>query len=572
MSVKQSPEKQLTFQGKAIGVIALLVTSVFWSQGTDPFNLPKLFLLSAGSFLLLGSLASNIKRWRLRGISNPRSIIVASLVLGLFLSYFFSGAPSSQMIYGAYGRNTGLLCYLSLGILYFASTRLEKYVDIVWSLKALGLSFIFVTLICFLEIAGLNPQGINENVKMSLIGTFGNSNFVSAFMGMSAIVFFTFCLQSSLSVTRRLALGGLVGVCAFLILETDSRQGLVVLFGGCFFILGFYLFKKYSSKFLKITYITLFAIASCLSIAGLLRVGPLADLIYKNSVSYRFEYWKAGIEMFKANPITGVGLNSYGDWYRFYRSEDSLVSPGIDVFTNTAHNVYIDLASTGGVFLVMSYLLIILLTLKSVFSFVTKNKEFDVVFYALFGAWVVYLVQASISIDQIGLAVWGWILPGLIFSYERMYSRKGASEVVLEKRRVPMAASSNEISPLAVVGASLGLAAGIVALSPAVSADFDLRNSYNSTSAQLIMDAANQRPADTSKSASIASALLNNNLAIESLEIAKRGLDNNPMSFDLWKLVYSNPQASIEERKQALQKMMFIDPRNPNLDFLKING
>lgn len=571
MSVKPSPEKQLTFQGKSVGVIALLVTSVFWSQGTDPFNLPKLFLLCVGSFLLLGSIAPDIKKWNVSDFLNYRFIILASLVLGLFLSYFFSGAPSLQMLYGAYGRNTGLLCYLSLGILYFASTRLEKYVDITWSLKAFGLSFIFITLICFLEIAGLNPQGINENIKMSLIGTFGNSNFVSAFMGMSAIVFFTLFLQSNLSSTKRIALVALVGVCAYMILETDSRQGLVVLFGGCFFILGIYLFKRFSSKLLKITYISLFAIGSCLSIAGLLRVGPLADLIYKNSVSYRFEYWKAGIEMFKANPFTGVGLNSYGDWYRFFRSEDALVSPGVDVFTNTAHNVYIDLAATGGVFLLVSYLLVILLTLKSVFSFVTKNKEFDVVFYALFGAWVVYLVQASISIDQIGLAVWGWILPGLIFSYEKMYSRKSANEVALEKKKAPVASSSNEISALAVIGASLGLAVGIVALYPVVNADFDLRKSYDSTSAQLIMDAAYQRPADTSKSASIASALLNNNLAIESLAIAKKGLENNPMSFDLWKLVYTNPQAPIEERKQALLKMKFIDPRNPNLDFLKIS-
>ena len=571
MSAKPSPEKQLTFQGKAIGVIALLVTSVFWSQGTDPFNLPKLFLLCVGSFLLLGSIAPDIKKWNVSDFLNYRFIILASLVLGLFLSYFFSGAPSSQMFYGAYGRNTGLLCYLSLGILYFASTRLEKYVDITWSLKALGLSFIFITLICFLEIAGLNPQGINENIKMSLIGTFGNSNFVSAFMGMSAIVFFTLFLQSNLSSTKRIALVALVGVCAYMILETDSRQGLVVLFGGCLFILGIYLFKRFSSKLLKITYISLFAIGSCLSIAGLLRVGPLADLIYKNSVSYRFEYWKAGIEMFKANPFTGVGLHSYGDWYRFFRSEDALVSPGVDVFTNTAHNVYIDLAATGGVFLLVSYLLVILLTLKSVFTFVTKNKEFDVVFYALFGAWVVYLVQATISIDQIGLAVWGWILPGLIFSYERMYSRKSADEVVLEKRKTPVVFSSNEISPLAVIGASLGLAVGIVALYPVVNADFDLRKSYDSTSAQLIMDAAYQRPADTNKSASIAGALLNNNLAIESLAIAKKGLENNPMSFDLWKLVYTNPQAPIEERKQALLKMKFIDPRNPNLDFLKIS-
>jgi O-antigen ligase len=571
MSAKRSPEKQLTFQGKAIGVIALLVTSVFWSQGTDPFNLPKLALLTVGSFILLGSFLSSIKKQALTRILGYRSVILASLILGLFVSYFFSDAPESQMFYGAYGRNTGLLCYLSLGLLYFVSTRLERFSDITWSLKTLVLSFIFVSFFCALEIAGLNPQGINEVIKMSLIGTFGNSNFVSAFMGMSAIVFFTLSLQDKLAASKRLAYVALVGICALFILESDSRQGLIVLFGGCCFIFGIYLFKKFKSRLLNITYLLFFAAVASLSIAGLLRVGPLADLIYKNSVSYRFEYWKAGIEMFLANPITGVGLNSYGDWYRFYRSENALISPGVDVFTNTAHNVYIDLAATGGVFLLLSYVLIMLLTLKSAFDFVSKNKEFDVVFYSLLGAWVVYLVQASISIDQIGLAVWGWILPGLIFSYQRITSLRTAPELKVEKKRVTPISSSNEISPLGVIGASLGLVVGIIAISPAVIADFDLRKAYESSSAQLIIDAANQRPADTNKSATIAAALLNNNLPIESLEIAKNGLQNNPMSFDLWKLVYLNPRAPMEERKQALGKMKFIDPGNLNLDTLNIN-
>lgn len=572
MSLKTSPEKQLSFQGKAIGVTALLVTSVFWSQGTDPFNLPKLALLTVGSFVVLGSFLSSIKKQTLGSMISYRSAILASLLLGLFISYFFTGAPDSQMFYGVYGRNTGLLCYLALGILYFASSRLEGLSDIVWSLKALILSFTLVSFFCILEIAGLNPQGINEAIKMSLIGTFGNSNFVSAFMGMSAIVFFTLSLQDKMARTKRFTFVSLLGICVFFILETDSKQGLVVLLGGCFFIFGIYLFKKLKSRLLNIAYAFFFAAGSFLSIAGLLRVGPLAGVIYKNSVSYRFEYWRAGIEMFMANPITGVGLNSYGDWYRFYRSEDALISPGVDVFTNTAHNVYIDLGATGGIFLLTSYVLIILLTLKSAFDFVSKNKEFDVVFYSLFGAWIVYLVQASISIDQIGLAIWGWILPGLIVSYQRVTSRKNRAELLPEKKRVTSISSSNKISSLGVIGVSLGLVGGIVTIAPAVKADFDLRKAYESSSAQLIINAANQRPADSTKSATIAAALLNNNLLIESLGIAKSGLQNNPMSFDLWKLVYLNPKASIEERNRALVKMKFIDPGNPNLDTLNING
>jgi hypothetical protein len=357
-----------------------------------------------------------------------------------------------------------------------------------------------------------------------------------------------------------------------LINRSESKQGFVVLIGGCLFIFGIYLYKKYKSKALIISYSFFFSMGAAFSIAGLMKVGPLADLIYKSSVSYRFEYWKAGIEMFKANPITGVGLNSYGDWYRFFRSENSLVSPGVNVFTNTAHNVYIDLAATGGIFLLISYVLIIFLTLKSSYRFMMRNKEFDVTFFALFGAWVVYLVQASVSIDQIGLAIWGWILPGLIFSYEKIDQSRHGSDSKSQEKKSTAKLTINVLSPQAVIGSSLGLILGIVAVVPALQADFDLRKAYDSTSAQLLINAANQSPHDSVKSASIASALLNNNLPSESLAIAKSGIANNPMSFDLWKLIYLNNSAPKEERIEALNKMEFIDPLNSGLDTLKLEG
>jgi O-antigen ligase len=43
-----------------------------------------------------------------------------------------------------------------------------------------------------------------------------------------------------------------------------------------------------------------------LAILGMLQKGPLVSLLYKDSVSVRGYYWRAGIEMFKDSPLTGV--------------------------------------------------------------------------------------------------------------------------------------------------------------------------------------------------------------------------------------------------------------------------
>ena len=53
-----------------------------------------------------------------------------------------------------------------------------------------------------------------------------------------------------------------------------------------------------------------------IALMGALQKGPLTKLIYKTSVSLRGEYWQAGWNMAKEFPLTGVGMDSYGDWYR----------------------------------------------------------------------------------------------------------------------------------------------------------------------------------------------------------------------------------------------------------------
>ena len=269
--------------------------------------------------------------------------------------------------------------------------------------------------------------------------------------------------------------------------------------------------------------------------------------------------------MFWEKPLTGVGLNSYGDWYRTLRSDSALISPGPEVFTNTAHNVYIDYAATGGLPLVLAFLFIVLLTIKSAIRFVKRRQYFDPLFFAFFGAWVVYLVQALISIDQIGLSIWGWVLGGLIIAYEKFdsnndeaYSKKNTDtgRKFKESELIP---ASTLLSIIA--GGLVGL--GIIF--PLYKSDLDARKAYDSTSAELLIEAANQWPTNTYKSANIAGLLLNNNLKPQSLDIANRGLAENPRSFDLWKLIYLNDNAPVEQRKLALSKMKELDPKNPSV-------
>ena len=88
-----------------------------------------------------------------------------------------------------------------------------------------------------------------------------------------------------------------------------------VAFGfGISIVLGSYIFKQN----LKLGYIFLqiSALVGLMVILGMLQIGPLEKYVYKTSVSIRGFYWRTGIDMFLSRPLTGVGLDSYCDYFR----------------------------------------------------------------------------------------------------------------------------------------------------------------------------------------------------------------------------------------------------------------
>jgi hypothetical protein len=118
-----------SIQGKLLALTALLVTVTFWSQGTDPFNLPKLVLLVAGCAALIGTQVPKFKKLSFKKQVQPKNFAIIFFILAMLLSFFLSGAPKLQMFYGVYARNTGMLNYLALALLFYFASELTRKSD-----------------------------------------------------------------------------------------------------------------------------------------------------------------------------------------------------------------------------------------------------------------------------------------------------------------------------------------------------------------------------------------------------------------------------------------------------------
>jgi tetratricopeptide (TPR) repeat protein len=154
---------------------------------------------------------------------------------------------------------------------------------------------------------------------------------------------------------------------------------------------------------------------AAVSILGILQKGPLATLLYKSSVTIRGYYWQAGIDMFRSSPLFGVGIDSYGEYFKQYRNPQYSLNYGFDLTSTNAHNVPIQMFATGGIFVGVTYILILIsifiAALKAIMTTSDTRKPFIVIALA---AWLSYISQSIVSIDNIGLTIWGWILGGIL--------------------------------------------------------------------------------------------------------------------------------------------------------------
>ncbi len=533
---------------------------------TDPVNATKLAVSGALAFALIFiSLTFNFKAL----VSHYKTFLIFGALFLLFSvsAVLGSNSPISQNLYGSFGRNTGFVTYLVLLLISISAltlTERSSFQRIIWGLQIAGIINVLYCLwvIAFGDFIGWNnPYG-------NILGLFGNPNFIAAFLGMFITTILALVAAPTTSWTIRVIGLAVSAVAFYEIVDSHAIQGIVVT-GGGIAIVGFFAVRSYlKSKVITGVYALSVIALGILAIMGALQKGPFT-FIYKTSVSLRGAYWNAGITMGMDNPVNGIGMDAYGDWYRRARSEQAAtVFPGPKTITNAAHNVVIDIFAYGGFPLLIAYLAMLVMAAIAIIKVVRRMQGYDAVFIAMATAWICYQTQSLISINQVGLALWGWVLTGALIAYERA-TRGGAVEesaAAGKGVKAKVKSSTGVISPQLVAG--IGAVVGILIAVPPMAADTKWRSALDSKDVATVMAALEPgylNPSDSQRLAQAVQLLASSNLPEQAHEIAIKGITFNPEYFDAWRVLYFLSNATEDEKAQALENMKRLDPRNPDV-------
>ena len=543
---------------------AVVTSLVVTSSLTDPVNVTKFFALGGIALGLFAVILISKPTFLLK--ANKSALVMVALFLCASVnSVLNSDSPMTQLLYGVYGRNTGFLTYTYLLILFIAALTLSKrksFETVILGFFAAGA----INLIYCLWVIAFGDFLSWQNQYGNILGTFGNPNFSGSFLAMVTTSICAYLFKPNLDKKVRIILVGVVFVGVFEVYKSQALQGRVLLVFGLGFLFLLLILKKH--KLLPLIYLTVVAVVAVVAVMGTLQKGPLAGLLYKTSVSLRGQYWLAGWNMGESHPWAGVGFDSYGDWYRRARDAQALISPGVNVTSNAAHNIPMDLFAFGGWPLLLSYVGIIILTVIAIVRVLRRLRSFDYLFAILSTAWLSYELQSLISINQIGLAIWGWVLSGLIIAYERM--TRTDQEILNTPPNLGAKQKKYQQTQIISTGlvAGIGIVAGFIISAPPLAADLKFREAQESRDAVKFQNAVTpsfMNPQNIQKYGTVIGVFEDNQIFDKAHYYAQQAVKFNPEAYETWRVLYLISQSTPEEKSIALENMKRLDPLNPDV-------
>ena len=415
---KQQINESKKLQSNSVWFLLFTVSSVTLFLKTDfydPFNSAKLMLLLILDSWLIGHLVNSYKTKPIR--FQTLEFLVTAVIAIFTISLFVSTILTDSFVVGLIGetqRRNGFLSYFGLVVILLYASRSINLSNIERVYKTGIFLGVILSTYGMIQINGKDFIAW-DNPYNSMISTLGNPNFASSMLAVLVLISIYGFFLKKLSALYKLMGVYLIITALIAIVASGSRQGLLVIFFSVIFY--FSIFSLLKNKLIGILVVVISAASAVFAILGMLQKGPLSSLLYKDSVSVRGYYWRAGIEMFKDSPLTGIGVDRYGAYFKFFREAGYPLKYGFEITSSNAHNTFIQLFATAGLFVGISYLSLMGLILFSGISLVKKsNPESRQIVLGILAVWVGFQAQSLISIDNIGISIWGWLLGGSILA------------------------------------------------------------------------------------------------------------------------------------------------------------
>jgi O-antigen ligase len=397
-----------------IAVTGIFSTVAFFNPIFEPNAFPKLLALICGALITLFLFCKTFD-----GTASKTKPILL-LCIAYLLILIISGVENKQTIYqilvGSWGRYNALLFIICCFILFIISSlsTFPQYPKlIINTLIFLGYVMVCIGLSEYFGYNIMNANASDPHIKLTL----GNSNFAGIFLVITFIATLTSIIFTRKSkLTKSSLIASLIGQ-LFLIYDTKASQAYITLLFSIIFLTGAWFLNKKNNLNNKIGYRIWAGIPliGVLTIYSILSRNSFGNFLSSSSLYDRFYAWQAAFAMLKQNLFFGVGIDSYGLWFQNFRSSESAKKQLVSENFDNAHNIFLNIAATGGLLLFIIYFLLICLIAYRCFLII-KLKSYDGYLIGLIAIWLVYQIQSIVSIDHITLNTWHWIIAGAIYA------------------------------------------------------------------------------------------------------------------------------------------------------------
>ena len=524
----------------------------------DPINAPKMLLLfilsTAGISLILPHLGFYFK-----GKAKLLLIFTGVYILDLLLVLLLADADFGQQIFGTFGRNNGFLAYFGL-ILVFLLGALTSNDS---SIKRFLLGLIFVSMVSgvygILQSMKIDPAGF-VSLYSPAIGFLGNPDFFSAFHGLALIASLALAIvvREKNNLRYVYVISTLLNIYALKI--AGAKQGVLVAVIGIAMVIVILAYQR--SKALGYSLTSVGFVGLILVALGLINSGPLASIIYKSSLEARGYYWGAAWKMTVENPFIGVGLDNFGSWYRRARSLEAYQWLPTQE-TNAAHNVYLDFSSNGGFPFLLLNLFLVALVLYSFLTMVRKSEKLNPYYIIGFSIWVAFQAQLLISINQIGNAVWGWALGGILLGYSYSASDLPKTDAVVNPPKKKNVQKSEALPASDLLRLTGGVVLALVIAFPYWTSAVNFQSAVESQTIEKIEQAAIKQPYDLVRMVGSARVLKDNGNVEKARVILNLSVQVFPDSYAAWQELSKLPDTPDAQMKEIKAELLRLDPRAP---------
>lgn len=390
-----------------LGLIIILLTSLI-SEVDE--NLRFYVLIFSTIFLIVKNL--RIYGFNLNivpSISKPFKIFLIMLTLALISSSIFGLNPINSLIETA----RTLFFFVIIYLIYILTYKYNSILTLFWSLTISTLIISSTIIYSFFEFNQSLVSLIAIN-QIRTTGIYSNVNAPGSYI-IATFPFLLYILKFNKIWYQKIIITSLLIIELAALILTASRSGIVGAFVTLFFslyILNKKLFNFFIITFLLIGIVFFVDIGFNETISSYLR--------FSSGLTYRDALWEVALEMFKKNPLTGIGPGNYSGIMINYlplpldswKAVNIIKMLNVTGGTNLSHNFYLSILSDLGLFGLMSIIYLTFIFFKVGF------EDYKTAFKRKLSnhAYLIFCVMASGAglfarslFEGIGIMTYGWI-------------------------------------------------------------------------------------------------------------------------------------------------------------------